>query len=346
MGTPRSTRLLGVLTGFRRVLVVTHDNPDPDAIAAGWALLWLIREKVCPSVRLIGGGAIIRAENRHMVKLLGPPIELVDEIAVADDTAAILIDCSSAMSNHLLANAGIQPLAVIDHHEMHGARGRLPFRDIRPRLAASATIAASYLREQALEPSRELATALLYAIRTETHGSEIRYSREDRRVVNWLNRLTDPEKLAAIENAPLTREHFSDLVLALQSTFVYDSAALCFLPRVEGAETVGEVADMLVRCEHIDRVLCAAVVGCDMLVSFRAGHEAGNAAELAHKTLAGLGLSGGHERRAGGRIRVPQCGLNAEQLMDELRNRWLTVCNIDRQRGTRLVARREIVKNL
>ena len=36
--TRRSTRLLNALAGYEQVLVVTHDNPDPDAIASGLGL--------------------------------------------------------------------------------------------------------------------------------------------------------------------------------------------------------------------------------------------------------------------------------------------------------------------
>ena len=88
------------------------------------------------------------------------------------------------------------------------------------------------------------------------------------------------------------------------------------------------------------------MVGEDLFISVRTGREAGNAAELVHKLLDGLGLGGGHEHRAGGKIRLGLCPLTGEQLTDELRNRWLAACGSDRQRGTRLVARREIVKNL
>jgi nanoRNase/pAp phosphatase (c-di-AMP/oligoRNAs hydrolase) len=342
----RSTRLLNAMAGYEQVLVVTHDYPDPDAIASGWALRWLITEKLGKPVRLIGGGAIVRAENRHMVKLLVPPIELVDEIEVDQRTATVLVDCSSTMSNHLLSNCRLQPIAVIDHHEVRGPRQRLAFRDIRPRIAASATIVASYLKDEHLEPPSDLATALLYGIQTETQGSETHYTPLDRRIVTWLVKYADPGKLAEIQNAPLTREYFADLVLALQSTFAYDEAAICFLPRAEGPETVGEVADLLIRCAGIKMVLCGAAVGEDLFISVRTGREAGNAAELVHKTLDGLGLSGGHEHRAGGKIRLGRCPLTGEQLTDELRNRWLAACGSDRQRGTRLVARREIVKNL
>ncbi len=346
MSVPKSTRLVEALREFRQLLIITHDNPDPDAIASGWAVRCLIKERLGRTARLIGGGGIVRAENRHMVKLLNPPIELVDELTIEDGTAAILVDCSSSTANHLLSDTHLKPAAVIDHHEMNGERVRLPFRDIRPKVAASATITAGYLREQGMLPSRDLATALLYGITTETQGSETHYSLLDRRIVTWLSEMADPAKLAEIESAPLTRGYFGDLVLALQTTFIYDDVAICFLPRAEGAEIIGEVADLLVRCEQIRRVLCAAIVDGDLYLSVRTDRDAGNAAELVQRALENLGMGGGHQHRAGGKILTQQCNCTTEQLYDQLRNRWLATCDVDRRRGTRLVAKREIVRNL
>ena len=343
----RSAELLDILAGYDQFLIVAHDNPDPDAIATGWGIHTLIEEKLARPVRVIGGGAIVRAENRHMLELLQPPIELVDAIEVQPRTATVLVDCGIGTTNHLLTRAEVDPVAVIDHH-LTGSRQRdIPFRDIRPSVAASSAIAASYLREQRVEPGVKLATAMLYAIRTETRGCETSYSVLDRSIVLWLTERSDPSILAEIENAPLSRKYFSDLGLAIQNTFLYDDVGFCLLPQANGPEIVGEVADLLVRCEHIQAVLCAAVIGDDLLLSARTAKEGKNATVLLQAALNGIGGGGGHSHRAGGKI--PGVGRNgriSEDLEDELRNRWLSACGINRQRGTRLVARKEIVGNL
>ena len=344
----KSDRLLSVLAGFQRCLVVTHDNPDPDAIATGWAVHTLIEEKLHIPVRLVGTGGIVRAENRHMVELLQPPIELIDDIEPEPNTATVLVDCGLGTTNHVLTRTGIHPVAVIDHH-MNGTRGaRLPFKDIRENAAASASIAASYLREQHIDPGPKLASALLYAIRTETCGNETHHSRLDRTIIVWLTSRAEPSLLAEIENAPLSREYYGDLVLAMQSTFLYDDCALCLLPRASGAEIVGEVADMLIRCQGIRRVLCGAIVKDALLLSIRTAKNQEHAAKLLQRTLEGIGGGGGHAHRAGGKI--PLVGNRStkigEDLENELRVRWLASCGVDRQRGTRLVAKRQIVENL
>ncbi len=342
-----SQRLLNVLADFERFLVVMHDNPDPDVIAAGWSLLTLLEERLHKPMRLVGGGAIVRAENRHMVEILNPPIELVSEISADDGTATILVDCGLGTTNHLVTRAGIEPVAVIDHHLNGNGVSHIPFQDIRTNAAAAASIAASYLREQNIDPGMKLATAILYGIRTETCGGETAHSALDRSIVEWLTSIADPALLAEIANAPLEPEYFSDLALAMQNTFVYDDTALCFLPRALGAEIVGEVADLLVRCRGLRRVLCAAVIGDDLILSARTGRVGGDASKLLRTTLSGLGGCGGHAHRAGGKIagaasrsKVPS------SLYDEVRERWLNACQVNRQRGTRLVARREIFENL
>src|SRR5690606_25783102 len=122
---------------FDEVVVVTHDNPDPDAIASGWGLSVLIRERLRKPVRLVAGGAIIRAENLRMVELLRPPIELLERIETSDNCAAVLVDCQPTGVNHLLTSSRLQPTAVIDHHQPkgNGAKRSGPrprFTDIRP----------------------------------------------------------------------------------------------------------------------------------------------------------------------------------------------------------------------
>lgn len=343
----KSDRLLATLEGFDRFLIVMHDNPDPDAIATGWGLQVLVKERLDRPVRTIGGGAIVRAENRHMLDLLQPPIELVDDVDVPHGTATILVDCGSGATNHLLGRKNIAPVAVIDHHISNVDHGRRAFSDIRTDVAASATIVASYLREQRIEPGFKLATAMVYALRTETRGCETHHSRLDRKILTWLTERAEPALLAEIETAPLCREYFGDLMLALQSTFVYDDAALCFLPRAIGAEIVGEVADLLIRCSGIRRVLCAAVVNGDLIFSSRTAVDSGNATQLLLSTLNGLGGAGGHVQRAGGKIPGITNGSKvAGDLHEELRRRWLAACGVQRKRGTRLIAKREIVDNL
>lgn len=341
----KSDELLELLRDYEQLLVVMHDNPDPDAIASGWGVQVLIEEKLGIPTRLVAGGAIVRAENRHMVDLLQPPLELVDDVDIDQGTAIMLVDCAATTTNHLVTRKQLLPVAVIDHHQVGDENREISFVDIRPNAAASASIVASYLNEQHIEVGGKLATAMLYAFRSETRGHETHFSPLDREMLAWLTEQGEPALLAEIENAPLPRDYFADLLLALQNTFVYVDAAVCFLPQATGAEIVGEVADMLVRCENVTRVLCAAIIGEDLLLSARTSPIGGNATKLLEQTLEGLGSGGGHNHRAGGKI----CGVRKQHVdtfQDDLRARWLATCNVHRQRGTRLISKSQIISHL
>ncbi len=121
----RSGKLLDMLADYVRFVVVTHDNPDPDAIATGWGVCVLIEECLGRPVEFVAGGAITRAENRQLVELLSPPIELVEDLSCDRATAVILVDCGLGTNNHLVTRQGIQPVAVIDHHGGHPPGGKL-----------------------------------------------------------------------------------------------------------------------------------------------------------------------------------------------------------------------------
>jgi nanoRNase/pAp phosphatase (c-di-AMP/oligoRNAs hydrolase) len=340
----RSDRLLGILTEYTKIVVITHDTPDPDAVAAGWGIHALVRERLNRPVRLVGGGAIVRAENVHMVKLLGPPIELVNEYTPEPECAAVLVDCSVEGANHLLGDGTVRPVAVIDHHKSARTTIRIPFRDIRPRAAAAATIAGGYLREQNVEPSKQLATALLYAVRTEALNQRSPFTRTDRGLVSWLSPRADHQALAEIENAPLTRQYFEEMMLAFGSTFLYGDTAVCFLPQAGSADMVGEVADLLIRCTEIHQVLCGAAVDNQLTISVRTSATGGDAVKLLSPTLKGLGHWGGHPNRAGGRIVASGAeGRITQQVLEDVKTRWLRACGVGDVRGTRLVTKRDVL---
>jgi nanoRNase/pAp phosphatase (c-di-AMP/oligoRNAs hydrolase) len=346
----RSQRLLETIGDAKEVVVMTHDNPDPDAIASGWGVCVLLERRLSVSTRFLAGGAITRAENRAMVDTLRPPLRMVERQLPPRQAPLVLVDTRSPSR---LAFASIeQPIAaVIDHHETGGDKaGELSFRfrDIRPKVLATSSIVAGYLREQSVPPAPPLATALTYGVHSDALGYGNRFSRVDRAALTWLSRFLDPDLLNKIRNATLPKEYYEDLVLALESCFTYDEAAVCFLPRATGAEVIGEVADLLIRCDGLERVLCAAEIAGRMVVSVRTTTRGGNAAALIAAALSEVsGASwGGHEHRAGGQIEVSSAGSTKKDLEAEIRRSWLLTCEVAKDRGQRLVSRKDIIKAL
>src|SRR5262249_31271055 len=132
-----------------------------------------------------------------------------------------------------------------------------------------------------------------------------------------------------------------------QGTQLFGETALCLLPKASGPETVGEVADLLIRCEGVSRVLCVGAIEDDLYVSVRTRRDDERAVDLLQKALDGIGGGGGHTHRAGGKVvGITSGGRMSQSLEQQLQDRWLNACEEKTRRAKRLVSLREIVENL
>jgi nanoRNase/pAp phosphatase (c-di-AMP/oligoRNAs hydrolase) len=68
------------LNGRTSMLIYTHDNPDPDALAAGLGLRHLVEKEIGAVVTLAHGGIVGRAQNRAMVENLKIPLTPVERV--------------------------------------------------------------------------------------------------------------------------------------------------------------------------------------------------------------------------------------------------------------------------
>ncbi|HYH46450.1 MAG TPA: bifunctional oligoribonuclease/PAP phosphatase NrnA, partial [Thermoanaerobaculia bacterium] len=63
-----------------RWLVLTHDNPDPDALASAMILSNVLRSAFKQRVTIAYGGIVGRAENRAFVRVLKLPIVPISRV--------------------------------------------------------------------------------------------------------------------------------------------------------------------------------------------------------------------------------------------------------------------------
>ena len=88
---------------------------------------------------------------------------------------------------------------------------------------------------------------------------------------------------------------------------------------------MGEVADLIVRCETVRQACCATEIAGDIYLSVRTAPDGGNATRLLLESLGGKGSGGGHNHRAGGKLSKFALGLsNEESVENELEQRWLS----------------------
>lgn len=346
MGLRRSDRFLAGLEEADRVVFVSHLHPDPDGLGSMLGLAHLVETKLELPTVLTQDGPISRAENKAMVDVLHLDLLPVEKIEWDGHDAVVMVDSQPKTGRHSIDDT-IDLYAVIDHHDTPGELKDVPFVDIRPSLGATCTLVTKYLAEQDVEIPEKVATALLYGIDTEVTGYPREATPADDEAQAYLFPLADKDLLAQIKNARLPHSHFDCLLQALQSSFIYERLILTWIDDLPQPEQAAEVADFMIRFEHVDWAVCAGIHKGVLFISVRTNLVQAGAGELLRSVVGKLGRAGGHERRAGGSIKLASCTPSAiDDLKATLRKRLLKKLKIDDVRGQRLVPLRAMLQNL
>src|SRR5262245_37751234 len=192
-----------------RVLILLHNEPDPDALAAGLALRNVLRRT--RTTAIIGAlQGITRPENLRMADLLDIQIETVtpDEFHGFDRIATV--DVQPHYFGGLLPRADL----VVDHHPEQPGYTAV-FKDIRSDYGSTCTILTEHLRAIDINISERTATAMLYAIKSDTLFFARQTNRSDLEAFSFLYPLADPALIRKMEGAEITLERLEHVTRAL-----------------------------------------------------------------------------------------------------------------------------------
>lgn len=302
----RLARLLRAARG-RRCVIVAQDRPDPDGMATAAALRRILAEKAGVEAVIAASGESGRAENVATLQFLGETLHELDALDLGAFDFRVLVDTQPGFGNNSWPED--QPLDfILDHHPRGQGLPPRQFADIRPDYGAASTMATEYLRAAAIEPDPQLATVLLYGIKTDTQDLARGATAADNEAFLYLYARANRQLLAKIERERLPREYFVTLAVALSRCRIYDSVATCYLGEVRSPDVLSEMADLFLRLEGARWVLCYGLYDGQVHLSARTLVRQGNAGELMAALLDGLGEGGGHDMMAGGQAPLPDDG--------------------------------------
>jgi nanoRNase/pAp phosphatase (c-di-AMP/oligoRNAs hydrolase) len=294
-------KLHDTLRGRQSLLIVLQDFPDPDALASAVALRQVAHAASEINCSFVHGGAVGRAENAALANYLGINLRRPDEVEFGAYDAIAMVDTQPGTGNNSLP-AGVIPQVVIDHHPLRKASRSVAFTDIRGNLGATSTILCQYLIAAGIEPEPSLATALLYGIRTDTQDLGRAARRADIQAYQYLYLRANLRMLAQMQYGALPSEYYQLLYEALHNAVVYGKCIYANIGRIENADMMGEVADILVRRHGAEWCLCVGIVDGVMRASLRTRLAEVDAGKTMRRMLEGHGTGGGHQRIAGGQL--------------------------------------------
>ena len=289
-----------VLKSAKRLVVMTHDNPDPDSVSSAVTLAYIVKNKFKVPAVVRYGGIVGRAENRAMIRVLKLPVKHFTEADFRSGVDLALVDAQPKTGNNSFPK-NRKPLIIIDHHSLRKTT-KADFIDVRTDYGATATILTEYLLASGLEIPATLATALSYGISSETQdlGREAREADLNAYLSLFPN--SNKKLLANIEHPRLPRDFFITLNRALHHSRIYKNAIASSLGDVSNPDFVPYIADFMLRCERMNWSICLGRYNGRVVISIRTTNQKGDAGNFLRRLVGKRGTAGGHGMIAGGQI--------------------------------------------
>ena len=283
----------------KKLAIVVHDNPDPDAIASAIALKE-IAMSVGTKSSILYHGEIGHHENKAFVNLLGIDLNRMEDHNILDFDKIALVDCAIPGANNIVppdSHIGI----VIDHHPLNEVEIEAEYIDVRPNVGATATILTKYLQELNIEVTANIATALLYGIRTDTQDFKRNTDLADLSAASFLYPLSDHEILEQLERPSMSIETLDILGDAIVNRQVIGSYLLTNVGTVRDRDTLPQAADYLLNLEGISTSIVFGVSEDKIFISGRSHDIRINLGDVMKRAF-GDESGGGHATAAAAQI--------------------------------------------
>ena len=325
------------LQGGNTLLIVMQDNPDPDSIAAAVALRKLANVLADIKCTIAHGGTVGRAENRALVHYLDLSLHQCSQVDFKKYDLIATVDTQPGTGNNSIPE-NVLPNIVIDHHPMKNRTRSVMCYDVRSKYGATATILLEYLSEKNIEIDMPLATALLYAIRSDTQDLGRDTTDADIKAIEVLYPLANKRMLSQIQRGSVPAEYFAMLAEALKNAWVYGNSIVTHLGNINNPDMIGEVADLLLREDETFWTMCTCLFKDKMLISIRTSDQNNRADRVIKRVTARKGTGGGHYTYAGGQIPVSNMDEYSRKKLKELiQQRFLKVTGTNQRTGKKLV---------
>jgi len=319
-----------------RVLILLHNEPDPDAMAAGLALRNVLRRT--RTTAIIGAmQGITRPENLRMADMLDIQVETIKAEEFAGFERIATVDVQPHYFGGLLPRVDL----VVDHHPEQPGYTAV-FKDIRADYGSTCTILTEHLRAVDVNISERTATAMLYAIKSDTLFFARQTNRSDLEAFSFLYPLADPALIRKMEGAEITLERLEHVTRALATSRLRNRVFSAFLGETTREDFIPYTADFLLQLEDVKWTIVSGIVGGQLIVSVRNLGYSRNAGEFVKASFGDIGSAGGHRAMAKAVVPIEKfyrkfgdlSGVGIAARIGELADHFLTEASSEKEKKT------------
>lgn len=293
--TKRLKALLDNITPQRAVYIQCHDFPDHDAVGSAFGLFFLLRSYGVETT-ICYRGEMQSLSLQQAIQQLHIPVYSLHELPKSQ-AQIIAVDGIPYSLDPAIGSV----VAVVDHHNLS-----LPetcvFKDVRISYGACSTIVWEYFVEEGVEPSRDVATALLLGIMMDTMLMTRGVSQGDLNAFSRLFFIADWELSSRLLRNSLSLTNLPIFSEAINNHHIHGNFAFIAIKQPCTTEVQALVADFFLSLREVTVVAVVISQPGGYRVSIRSEDKSIPGDYLVSQVLQDIGEGGGHAHMSGGYI--------------------------------------------
>jgi nanoRNase/pAp phosphatase (c-di-AMP/oligoRNAs hydrolase) len=261
----------------QKVAIITHVNPDPDAIGSAVGVQWLLKKKYHISADTFYAGEVDDSENKTMLNVLSLDLRKIEEYNDSKDDYAkvIVVDCTE-QNIGTEANVDI----IIDHHRTKPKKDKEEYDlvDIRA-VGSCCTLIFDIIEQADIQLDRNstdgddvIATAMLLGVKTDTNDLLSDNTVDlDIHAYQYLAQAADATKVTAIKKYPFPKYLLEIEREAAKNEVYVGTAYVTFIGAISYVKrsALHKIADRMFRFEGITTAVVFGIVDNQIQVSVR-----------------------------------------------------------------------------
>jgi len=294
--------------------IICHNNPDPDCLASALALGRIAADAEIDERHIFYSGDISHQQNRAFVNLLDIDLEPFDPAITTDrppDSLLAFVDHAVPGANNPVPEETSVDI-VIDHHPADDIDAR--FVDHRVEVGAAATILTEYVQALEIEPGTNLATALLFAIRSDTLGFLRGTTRQEYTAAKFLHEEADTQMIRELSTPSVAGGTLDAISTAIDNRKTNRAVLISHVGRTSERDAIPQAVDYLVRLEGVQTAIVFGIVDDAVHLSARSPDPRVHVGNTLSEAFEDIGSGGGHHDVAGCEIPL---GIFAEYTSDD-----------------------------
>ena len=282
-----------------KVYIQTHNFPDPDAIGTAFGLQKLLENFGIES-KLCYAGKIDQLSTSRMLDEFDIRIYAYDMIREEMKETDPIICVDSQKNGGNIQDFIGDEIACVDHHPIFKEEKYL-YQDIRS-VGACATLIAQYYKELDIEPSENVASALMYGLKMDTMQFTRGVTELDIAALRFLFPYHNQAKITRLEQNTMAFRDLKAYGAAIENIQVFERFGFTVVPFACPDGLVATLADFILSLDEVEVVVVISVREDGLKLSVRSENGKVHAGYLIRDALAGIGNAGGHATMAGGFI--------------------------------------------